>query len=41
MFKKGLSKDIKLVLKKKKRKRGCGRERYKNVSRDEKQKLAE
>ena len=41
MSKKGLMKDIKMVLKKKKRKRGYGRERYKNIPRDEKQKLAE
>lgn len=41
MFKKGLMKDIKMVLKKKKRKRGYGSERYNYISRDEKEKLAE
>ena len=40
-YKKKLIKDIKVFLKKKKKKREDGRERYKNLVEDEKQKLVE
>ena len=36
-----LQKNIKIFLKKKKKKRQYGRERYKNLSEDQKQKVAE